>query len=82
MTGLKDAHYITSTPFGNKSFKSYLSTSQELKRLQPLERKAITFLKDYLIQRNYTSYILINHVRDEHYQLIAQDTHPILKQRL
>ena len=68
--------YINSIPFGQKWFKSCLSTNQELKKFQWFGRKTLTGLKAYL---NYTSYILIHHIRDENYQsfhlIIYENTH-------
>ena len=48
--------YINSTPFGHKSYKSCLPTSQQLKNLQRLGRKTSNGLKAFLVQMNYTSY--------------------------
>ena len=61
--------YINYTHFGQKSFKSCPSTSQKLKKFQWCgQKKTCTHLKTYLIQRNYAPYILIHHIRNEHYQ--------------
>ena len=50
--------HINSNPFFINHSISCLSTSQELKRIKQLGWKLVNHLKAYLIQRNYTLYIL------------------------
>ena len=50
-----------------KTFKYCLATSQVLKKFQRLGRKSSTHWKVYLMQWNYTSYILLHPIW-EHYQ--------------
>ena len=62
---------MTSTPFGKNQW-NIVSQHSGAEKVPVIGMKIIYPLKAYLIQRNYTSYILIHYIIDEHYQSVPK----------